>query len=92
MWLTSKSPTALRTALCSSMMPEYWTGMSQPPKSTILAPSARWTEFSGVARSAGAAGMKIQANSTEKGVSNQRDQARSADRRFGATAWKNRGA
>ena len=38
MWLTSNRPTALRTAWCSSMMPEYWTGMSQPPKSTILAP------------------------------------------------------
>ena len=71
MWLTSKRPTALRTALCSSMMPEYWTGMSQPPKSTILAPRARWTEFSGVVRSEGAVGMKIQANSTEKGVSNR---------------------
>ena len=50
MWLTSNSPTAVRTAWCSSMMPEYCTGMSQPPKSTILAPNARWTEFSGVAR------------------------------------------
>ena len=38
MWLTSNKPTALRTAWCSSMMPEYCTGMSQPPKSTILAP------------------------------------------------------
>jgi uncharacterized protein YjbI with pentapeptide repeats len=27
---------ARRTALCSSTMPEYCTGMSQPPKSTIL--------------------------------------------------------
>ena len=70
MWLTSNSPTAVRTALCSSMMPEYWTGISQPPKSTILAFNARWTEFSGVVRRAGAADMKIQANSTQKGVSN----------------------
>jgi len=36
MWLTSNSPTALRTVLCSSMTPEYCTGMSQPPKSTIF--------------------------------------------------------
>ena len=27
----------MRTALCSSRMPEYWTGICQPPKSTILA-------------------------------------------------------
>src|SRR5450759_5525841 len=71
MWLTSKTPTALRTALCSSMIPEYWTGMSHPPKSTILAPSARWMEFRGVERRAGAAGMKTQANSTGTGVSIQ---------------------
>ena len=49
MWLTSKSPTASRTALCSSMMPEYCTGMSQPPKSTIFAPSLRCVAFRGVA-------------------------------------------
>jgi hypothetical protein len=41
MWLTSKTPTARRTAWCSSMIPVYWTGMSHPPKSTILAPRAR---------------------------------------------------
>src|ERR1035437_5959214 len=71
MWLTSKTPAAWRTALCSSMIPEYWTGMSHPPKSTILAPSARWTEFKGVDRRAGAADMKTQANSTGTGVSIQ---------------------
>ena len=27
---TSNSPAAVRTALCSSMTPAYWTGMSQP--------------------------------------------------------------
>ena len=48
MWLTSNRPTAVRTVLCSSTSPEYWTGMSQPPKSTIFAPSARCTAFSGV--------------------------------------------
>ena len=70
MWLTSNTPTAERTALCSSMMPEYWTGMSQPPKSTIFAPSARWTEFKGVTRSDDAFGMKTQASSSEIRVSN----------------------
>src|ERR1039457_5047443 len=49
------------------MIPEYCTGMSHPPKSTILAPSARWTEFRGVVRRAGAAGMQTQANSTGQG-------------------------
>ncbi len=39
MWLTSKQPTALRTVRCSSTMPVYWTGMSQPPNGTIRAPS-----------------------------------------------------
>jgi hypothetical protein len=29
-------------------MPEYWTGMSQPPKGTIRAPIRRCTAFSGV--------------------------------------------
>ncbi len=49
MWLTSNSPTLVRTATCSLMMPVgYWTGMSQPPKSTIFAPRARWTAFRGV--------------------------------------------
>ncbi len=54
--------------------------MSQPPKSTMRAFNPRWTEFRGVVRSAGAAGMKIQANSTEKGVSNLTGQGHGADR------------
>ncbi len=45
MWLTSNTPTLRRTARCSSTSEEYWTGMSQPPKSTILARSVRWTAF-----------------------------------------------
>ena len=36
MWLTSNSPARVRTAMCSSTMPEYSTGMSQPPNGTIL--------------------------------------------------------
>src|ERR1700677_1744915 len=32
------------------MIPEYSSGMSQPPKLTILAPSRRWTEFRAVLR------------------------------------------
>jgi len=53
MWLTSKMPTPVRTALCSAMMPPtdgYSTGMSQPLKSTILAPAWRWTAFRAVLR------------------------------------------
>src|ERR1017187_10461136 len=41
--------------------------MSHPPKSTNLAPSARWTQFKGVDRRADAAGMKTQANNTGRG-------------------------
>src|SRR5687767_10081549 len=48
MWETSKSPAAVRTAMCSLMRPAYSTGMSQPPKGTILAPLSRCAEFSGV--------------------------------------------
>ena len=45
---TSKMPTASRTALCSARMPSYWSGMCQPPKSTILAPRATCRSWSGV--------------------------------------------
>src|SRR5438445_3990554 len=45
---TSKMPTRSRTARCSSRMPEYWTGISQPPKSISFAPSSRWRSYSGV--------------------------------------------
>ena len=48
MWLTSNSPARVRTAMCSSTMPEYSTGMSQPPNSTIRAPRARCRAWSGV--------------------------------------------
>src|SRR5665213_51103 len=48
---TSNSPTAVRTAICSAIRPEYSTGMSHPPKSTILAFAARCAAFSAVLRS-----------------------------------------
>src|SRR5436190_18621126 len=48
MWLTSKSPAAVRTARCSSVMPEYSTGMSQPANSTMRAPCDRCRALSGV--------------------------------------------
>src|SRR6266478_7798816 len=54
MWLTSKTPTLERTALCSAIKPPlegYSTGMSQPPKLTIFAPSRRCDALSGVLRS-----------------------------------------
>ncbi len=57
---TSKRPTPVRTAMCSAMRPEYSTGISQPPKSTILALCARWVAFSAVLRSvAVASAMEI---------------------------------
>src|SRR5689334_4746001 len=48
MWLTSNMPTAVRTATCSALMPSYWTGISQPAKSTSFAPAATWLSYSGV--------------------------------------------
>src|SRR6185436_7765622 len=44
----SKMPAALRTARCSSMMLEYWTGISQPPNSMSLPPRRWWAAKSGV--------------------------------------------
>ena len=46
-WLTSKMPTADRTALCSSTIPEYCSGISQPPNSANFAPSASCRSCSG---------------------------------------------
>src|SRR6476620_5973782 len=49
MWQTSNMPTAVRVARCSSRIPVgYETGIAQPPKSTILAPSLTWFSYSGV--------------------------------------------
>ena len=42
MWETSKTPAPVRTARCPSVTDVYCTGISQPAKSTILAPSATW--------------------------------------------------
>src|SRR3954453_7308538 len=50
MWLTSNSPTAVRTALCSWRLPPYCTGMSQPPNSISLALSLQWASHKGVRR------------------------------------------
>src|SRR6185436_19568073 len=44
----SNSPARSRTARCSSRIPLYWTGMSQPPNSMSFAPSASWRSRSGV--------------------------------------------
>src|SRR5579859_2298166 len=60
MWLTSNTPTPVRTARCSFIRPPgpqselgYSMGISQPPKSTILAPIRRCTPFRAVLRRAG---------------------------------------
>src|SRR5690349_18207207 len=45
---TSKTPTAVRTAICSAVKPQQSTGISQPPKSTIFAFAARCTAFNAV--------------------------------------------
>src|SRR6267143_5887318 len=48
MWLTSKRPTDLRTVRCSSTMPEYWRGISQPTNSMKRAPADRCQSYNGV--------------------------------------------
>ena len=48
MWLTSNTPTPVRTASCSSRIPPYWTGISQPAKGTSFAPAATCRSCSGV--------------------------------------------
>src|SRR6185312_8329824 len=55
MWLMSNRPTRVRTAICSAINPEYSTGMSHPPKSTIFAPDWRWLAFRDVLRKDGPA-------------------------------------
>ena len=52
MWLTSNNPARVRTAKCSSVMPLYSTGISQPPNGTKRAPIATWRAYSGVRRRA----------------------------------------
>ena len=47
---TSKTTPDSRQARCSSITPEYWIGISQPPNSAIRAPRARWTVSSGLIR------------------------------------------
>src|SRR5881628_1596225 len=48
MWLTSNTPARVRTAICSAVIPEYSTGISQPPNGTIRAFDAQWRAWSGV--------------------------------------------
>ena len=50
MWETSKTPTPLRTARCSSITPRYWTGIDQPANGTMRAPRDTWRACSGVSR------------------------------------------
>src|SRR5215467_1228501 len=53
MWLTSNTPTPPRTARCSHIrlpLDGYSTGMSQPPKLTILAPRRLCSALSAVLR------------------------------------------
>jgi len=48
MWLTSKSPAAVRTASCSLITPEYSRGVSQPWNSKNFAPNDLWWSYSSV--------------------------------------------
>ena len=71
MWLTSNRPARVRTAMCSSAMPEYSTGMSQPLKGTILAPELRWRLLSGVFLRGAVVVCSMRADAT-RGVNGQR--------------------
>src|SRR3954454_3325628 len=51
MWETSKTPAPWRTARCSSRIPAYCRGISQPANGTRRAPAARWRSWRGVRRS-----------------------------------------
>src|SRR3954470_24532867 len=55
-WLTSKMPTASRTAVCSLTTPEpaYSSGIDQPPNSANLAPRLTCRSCSGEVRREGA--------------------------------------
>src|ERR1700722_12888 len=81
MWLTSKMPTPVRTAMCSLIIPQpieagYSTGMSHPLNSTIFAPIWRWTAFSAVFRMAAAVAStadKLDLNQRRDGVTDYRN-------------------
>ena len=47
---TSNTPAAVRTARCSSRMPAYCTGISQPANGTSFAPAAAWRSWRGERR------------------------------------------
>ena len=64
MWLMSNSPTRSRTALCSSVIVEYCTGISQPPNSTIRPLWAWCQSYSDVLRSGVSAMFKNPAFAT----------------------------
>src|ERR1700730_16547939 len=69
----SNRPHPERTAWCSARMPdEYWTGMSQPAKSTMRAPSRRCSAVSGVCNSAFAALASLEGKAVAKHSRQQR--------------------
>ena len=59
MWLTSNSADAVAHGVVLVDDAGICTGMSHPPKSTILAPSERWTALRQVAFKAAVAGIKL---------------------------------
>src|SRR5438552_1703535 len=48
MWERSNRPAEVRVCECSARMPSYWSGISQPPNGTILAPAASCKAVRGV--------------------------------------------
>src|SRR5262245_12952293 len=66
MWLTSNRPARVRTAMCSSVLPEYSTGISQPAYGTMRAPDARCRACKGVVRRLAAAVSVMEQNETRQ--------------------------
>src|SRR3990172_8239117 len=92
----SNSPAAWRTAKCSSMMPVYSMGISQPPNSAILAPSCLCRGWSGVLFKGtvdvidvetNSARDRSQANTGPRGCQEWASSVRMGVKRDGADLW-----
>src|SRR4051812_5291168 len=87
---TSKTPAAVRTATCSSRMPAYWTGISQPANGTRRADAATWRSCSGVRfrvceEASATSGARYQRPQPRpRGAVRVRSHARARERRRGA--------
>ena len=81
MWETSNIPACVRTAECSSRIPSYVTGISQPAKGTTFAPSSTCCSYKGVRRRSTGAGYSRWAQPAPAGPA----AARRSDRKHRAS-------